>query len=113
MLRGLSARLGRQLLPNFSALESTGTRGLKETTGIVGLEVVPDARSVLREKCQEVLKAIQSIPEDTEYRRSVESTMNFRCRVFWRSNMTTALIGGSLRGACELSSRALMRLKVV
>ncbi|PRW33626.1 putative NADH dehydrogenase [ubiquinone] 1 alpha subcomplex subunit mitochondrial [Chlorella sorokiniana] len=53
-------------------------RGAKTTTGIVGLPLVPDARNVLKEQLQAVLDAIQVIPADAEYRRSVEKTVRWK-----------------------------------
>lgn len=70
--------LGRQLLSSTSAIELQSARWLKQTTGIVGLEVVDNARDALRQRCQDVLKAVQVLPEDTAYRKSVESTMTYR-----------------------------------
>ena len=78
MLRRVGARFGWQLLQGTRTIDTAAAPSVKVTTGIVGLEVVPHAQSVLREKCQEVLKAVQIIPADTEYRRCVESTMNYR-----------------------------------
>lgn len=79
MLRSRASGLGRQLLLGSKALDcsSFGVRH-KQTTGLVGLDVVPEARSVLRERCQEVLKAVQIIPDSAEYRRVVENTMSHR-----------------------------------
>lgn len=78
MIRSLGALLGRQLLSSTSAIELQSARWLKQTTGIVGLEVVDNARDALRQRCQDVLKAVQVLPEDTAYRKSVESTMTYR-----------------------------------
>ena len=57
----------------------TQLRGIKADTGIVGLKVVPNAREVLREKLNHVLQAIaEHIPEQAEYRKAVEATMQYR-----------------------------------
>ena len=53
-------------------------RGVKTTTGIVGVPVVPDARLVLKEQLQAVLDAVAVIPEDAEYRLSVEKTVRWK-----------------------------------
>ena len=53
-------------------------RGLKETTGIVGLPVDPDARSNLLSASQAVLAAVQEkVPAEARYRADVESTFNY------------------------------------
>lgn len=76
MLRSRTASLGRQLLQGISVTDAAGAQRFKQTTGIVGLDVVPNSRSVLQERCQEVLKAVAVIPEHAEYRRVVEATVN-------------------------------------
>ena len=76
--RGLAAGLGRHLLQSAKASDSAGAVRCKQTTGIVGLEVVAEARAVLRDRCNDVLKAVQVIPDHAEYRRVVEATMNHR-----------------------------------
>ncbi|KAE9464819.1 hypothetical protein C3L33_03274, partial [Rhododendron williamsianum] len=47
---------------------------VKETTGIVGLEVVPNAREVLIKLYAKTLKEIEAVPEDEGYRKAVESS---------------------------------------
>ncbi|KAK2654002.1 hypothetical protein Ddye_013858 [Dipteronia dyeriana] len=51
---------------------------VKETTGIVGLEVVPNAREVLINLYNKTLKEIQAVPEDEGYRKAVESFTRHR-----------------------------------
>lgn len=51
-------------------------RGVKTTTGIVGLPVVEDARNELKRQLQAVLEAVTVIPETAEYRRAVEKTVS-------------------------------------
>ncbi|KAI3707131.1 hypothetical protein L6452_25376 [Arctium lappa] len=46
---------------------------VKETTGIVGLEVVPNAKEVLIGLYDKALKEIQRVPEDERYRKAIES----------------------------------------
>ena len=80
MLRTLGTRIARPLLWKVDELALlTQLRGIKVDTGIVGLKVVPNAREVLREKLTDVLRAVsEQIPEQAEYRKAVESTMQFR-----------------------------------
>ncbi|XP_071732219.1 probable NADH dehydrogenase [ubiquinone] 1 alpha subcomplex subunit 5, mitochondrial [Rutidosis leptorrhynchoides] len=54
---------------------------LKETTGIVGLHVVPNAREVLISLYYKTLTKIQRIPEDEGYRKSIESFTKHRLQV--------------------------------
>ncbi|KAI8029288.1 hypothetical protein LOK49_LG01G01565 [Camellia lanceoleosa] len=54
---------------------------VKETTGIVGLEVVPNAREVLISLYSKTLKEIQAVPEDEGYRKAVESFTRHRLKV--------------------------------
>ncbi|KAK3008260.1 hypothetical protein RJ639_014946, partial [Escallonia herrerae] len=54
---------------------------VKETTGIVGLEVVPNAREVLIGLYSRTLKEIQAVPEDEGYRKAVESFTRHRLKV--------------------------------
>lgn len=54
---------------------------VKQTTGIVGLDVVPNAREVLIELYTKTLKEVQAIPEDEGYRKAVEHFTRFRLKV--------------------------------
>lgn len=54
---------------------------VKETTGIVGLDVVPNAREVLIGLYSRTLKEIQAVPEDEGYRKAVESFTRHRLKV--------------------------------
>lgn len=54
---------------------------VKETTGIVGLDVVPNAREVLISLYTKTLKEIKSVPEDEGYRKAVESFTSHRLKV--------------------------------
>ncbi|KAG1338812.1 putative NADH dehydrogenase [ubiquinone] 1 alpha subcomplex subunit 5 [Cocos nucifera] len=54
---------------------------VKETTGIVGLEVVPNAREVLISLYGRTLKEIQAVPENEGYRKAVESFTRHRLQV--------------------------------
>ena len=52
-------------------------RGLKTTTGIVGLEVDPQARETVQTKAEAVLDAVKVINQDVQYRKNVEATFQF------------------------------------
>lgn len=54
---------------------------IKQTTGIVGLDVVPNAREVLIGLYGKTLNEIQKVPEDEGYRKAVESFTNHRLKV--------------------------------
>ncbi|CAA7050186.1 unnamed protein product [Microthlaspi erraticum] len=54
---------------------------VKQTTGIVGLDVVPNARAVLIDLYSKALKEIQAVPEDEGYRKAVESFTRHRLNV--------------------------------
>lgn len=54
---------------------------VKQTTGIVGLDVVPNAREVLIDLYSKTLKEIQTVPEDEGYRKAVESFTKHRLKV--------------------------------
>ncbi|EPS60061.1 hypothetical protein M569_14744 [Genlisea aurea] len=54
---------------------------VKETTGIVGLEVVPNAREVLIGLYTKTLDEIKAVPEDEGYRKAVESFTKHRLKV--------------------------------
>lgn len=54
---------------------------VKETTGIVGLDVVPNARQVLIGLYSKTLKEIQAVPEDEGYRKAVESFTRHRLEI--------------------------------
>ncbi|CAN0902867.1 Probable NADH dehydrogenase [ubiquinone] 1 alpha subcomplex subunit 5, mitochondrial [Linum grandiflorum] len=54
---------------------------VKQTTGIVGLDVVPNAREVLISLYNKTLKEIQAVPADEGYRKAVESFTKHRLNV--------------------------------
>jgi NADH dehydrogenase (ubiquinone) 1 alpha subcomplex subunit 5 len=56
-------------------------RAVKETTGIVGLEVVPNAREVLIGLYTRTLKEIEAVPKDEGYRKAVESFTKHRLQI--------------------------------
>lgn len=56
-------------------------RGLKGSTGIVGIEVDPEARQTFTEKCRAVIDLVgQHIPQEAAYRRTVENTYRHRLK---------------------------------
>ncbi len=72
----MAGRLLWNVRPTAAILQA---RGLKLDTGIVGLPVVPNAREVLKDKINKVLGEVaEQIPEETEYRKAIEATYNFR-----------------------------------
>lgn len=54
---------------------------VKETTGIVGLDVVPNAREVLIGLYSKALKEVEAIPANEGYRKAVESFTRHRLKV--------------------------------
>jgi len=54
---------------------------VKESTGIVGLDVVPNAREALISLYTKTLNEIKAVPENEGYRKAVESFTNHRLRV--------------------------------
>ncbi|KAK1325018.1 hypothetical protein QJS10_CPA01g02273 [Acorus calamus] len=54
---------------------------VKETTGIVGLDVVPNAREVLISLYEKTLHEIKAVPEDENYRKAVETFTRNRLNV--------------------------------
>jgi len=56
-------------------------RAVKETTGIVGLDVVPNAREVLIGLYTRTLKEMEAVPKDEGYRKAVESFTNHRLQI--------------------------------
>ena len=69
-------------------------RGLKATTGIVGIEVDPYARLTLEAKTSAVLAAIQVIEPSVQYRKNVEATFQS-----WMTQVCAYFITSALGGA--------------
>ncbi|XP_047072120.1 probable NADH dehydrogenase [ubiquinone] 1 alpha subcomplex subunit 5, mitochondrial [Lolium rigidum] len=63
----------------LAALRSA--RAVKQTTGIVGLEVEPEARKVLIGLYTRALDEIKAVPEDEGYRKAVESFTRHRLQI--------------------------------
>lgn len=79
-MRALATAVPVALRPAAAASAAGGllaVRGVKTTTGIVGLPVDERAREHLTEKLQAVLAALEShgVPADAEYRKAVEKTV--------------------------------------
>lgn len=88
-------------------------RGLKETTGLVGLEVDPEARANLLTASEQVLAAVrEKVPAEAQYRANVEATFehwidkvgprNIRVDLMSRNcvvNVLAAVRKGAGRGA--------------
>ena len=77
MLRRGAAQLIRPLRAQYLN-EAQQIRGLKNTTGITGIDVDPQGRQNAASKLQDVLKAIKIIPAEAAYRQSVETTINHK-----------------------------------
>lgn len=65
-------------LRRFGPLLASASKG---STGIVGLDVVPNAREVLISLYQQTLQAVKPIPESAQYRKSVEALTQHRLKV--------------------------------
>lgn len=87
LLRQIGRALPTQLRYGWNPNAALFSRGLKSHTGIAGLDVDPNARETLRSHLEQVLEAIKIIPEEAEYRRNVEATMNHKLSVV-NSDMT-------------------------
>lgn len=80
-------------------------RGVKEDTGLVGLKVDPDARNNLRRKLEDVLEALKlHIPEDAEYRKQVEATIQHRLKAVV-SEASDSDVEGNLENQLEMMIR--------
>ena len=77
MLRRGAAQLIRPLRAQCCN-EALQIRGLKDTTGITGIDVDPQGRQNAASKLLEVLNAIKIIPAEAAYRQSVETTINHK-----------------------------------
>ncbi|KAL6068820.1 NADH dehydrogenase [ubiquinone] 1 alpha subcomplex subunit 5, mitochondrial [Balamuthia mandrillaris] len=63
------------------ASEPPKQRKVKESTGIPGLDVVPNAREVLIALYKTILKEIQAVPEEAGYRKIVEKLFKERLQI--------------------------------
>lgn len=71
----------RNILRGGTGALSMAAGKVKTTTGIVGLEVVPNAREVLIGLYTKTLAEIQSVPPDEGYRKAVESFTKNRLQI--------------------------------
>ncbi len=78
MFRSLSAITRSR--PIFSGISYLSTV-VKRSTGVVGLNVVPESRKVLSTLYQKTLLDIQIIPEFVAYRSAVEEQTTYRLGV--------------------------------
>jgi len=98
----LAARLGRSGLALAACRRavpaaSLAVRGLKTGTGIVGLEVEPEAKSILSSLYSTTLVKLAKIPEASEYRKAVEKMTSERLAVIQGTDDLDAIeaaIGG-------------------
>lgn len=86
---GVAAVVRSRVAPCCTRWQSTGPR--KGTTGIVGLDVVPNAREVLDELYTKTLRDIQIIPEGVAYRTAVEAFTKYRLDVVRRLDSIEAI----------------------
>lgn len=76
--------LSRSACNCVSAVARRGAHGVaavKGTTGIVGLDVVPNAKEVLTKLYEKTLSDIKIIPEGVPYRAEVERFTRYRLSV--------------------------------
>lgn len=81
VIRQISKVVPASLKWGFNPSAAVFTRGLKSHTGIAGLDVDPNARETLKTHLEKILESIKIIPEDAEYRRNVEATVNHKLSV--------------------------------
>ncbi|DBA78373.1 hypothetical protein WJX79_009525 [Trebouxia sp. C0005] len=81
MLRQIARLAPTSLRWNINPTAALSSRGIKDHTGIAGLDVDPNARENLKMYLEQVLEAVKIIPEDTEYRRNVETTIHHKLSI--------------------------------
>eukprot|EP00924_Labyrinthula_sp_SR-Ha-C_P006904 maker-scaffold_8-snap-gene-4.3-mRNA-1 protein AED:0.19 eAED:0.19 QI:63/1/1/1/1/1/3/30/118 len=54
---------------------------VKSSTGIVGIEVVPNAREILIDLYKKTLEEIKTVPQGSDYRTSIEQITSYRLSV--------------------------------
>lgn len=81
MLRQMARLTPSSLKWSVNPRAALSSRGIKDHTGIAGLDVDPNARANLKMYLEQVLQAIKTIPEDTEYRRNVETTVHHKLSI--------------------------------
>lgn len=73
----------------------------KTTTGIVGLDVVPDAKPVLLDLYAKTLSALEAVPPSAEYRKTVEYFTKSRIAVVESTDDITVIEAGIGGGQVE------------
>ena len=81
LLRQMTRLVPSSLRWSVNPTAALSSRGIKDHTGIAGLDVDPNARENLKMYLEQVLEAIKIIPQDTEYRRNVETTINHKLSI--------------------------------
>lgn len=81
LLRQLAKAVPSSLRWSVNPTAALFSRGLKDHTGIAGLDVDPNARENLKMYLEQVLQAIKVIPEEAEYRRNVETTISHKLSI--------------------------------
>jgi NADH dehydrogenase (ubiquinone) 1 alpha subcomplex subunit 5 len=92
-LRALARRAAPQLL---SARGGAPRQFAKTSTGIVGLEVVPNGREVLMALSEKLIGMVGTLPESAHYRRNVEAVYRGRldaCRAHTEVEAIEAAVG--------------------
>lgn len=77
--------LAPRAAPQLALALVTPTRG-KRTTGIVGLEVEPDAKPILLDLYAQTLSALEAVPPTAEYRKLVEGMTKERLAVIEKTD---------------------------
>ena len=77
--RALLALAPRARAHAYATTTTTTKETTKETTGIVGLDVLDDPKARYRAVCEDVLREVaRGIPEDAGYRKIVEEVYEDR-----------------------------------
>ena len=113
MLKRLAGRAHSLLqIESLQLLQSSRTacslqpqRTYKGSTGLVGLDVDPEARSTFTDKCRAVIDLVgQHIPAEAAYRRNVENTYRHRLKTS-ESSMTNEEVEEAFSAQLEQLSK--------
>ena len=86
------AAVARPTVAMFSSeVSETGRDAVKETTGLTGLDVVPNARRVLISLYGQILEAAEAIPEGNQYRADITQLTKYRLSVVESNNSISAI----------------------
>mmetsp|Transcript_20134 Transcript_20134/g.27877 ORF Transcript_20134/g.27877 Transcript_20134/m.27877 type:complete len:146 (+) Transcript_20134:128-565(+) len=80
---------------------STTTPHVKVSTGLVGLDVEPNAREILIGLYERTLGEIQAVPADAGYRQVVEEFTNYRLQVCKDNTDLQAIEDAIMQGQVE------------